>query len=184
MTEWPHSPVHRLSEAGAYMVTCGTYLKRPWFRGAARLRFLCDTLLRLTAEYGWNLQAWAVFPNHYHFVAISPAQSQTLSDLIKQLHSQTALAMNREDATPVRRVWFQYWETRLTYAKSYFARLSYVHRNAVHHKLVQEASLYPWCSAGWFQRRATASFYKMIVRFGTERLSVPDDFTVEWSPDD
>jgi hypothetical protein len=27
MADWPHSPVHRLTEAGAYMVTCGTYLK-------------------------------------------------------------------------------------------------------------------------------------------------------------
>jgi hypothetical protein len=29
MSDWPHSPVYRLAEAGAYMVTCGTYLKPP-----------------------------------------------------------------------------------------------------------------------------------------------------------
>jgi putative transposase len=77
MSDWPHSPVHRLSEAGAYMVTCGTYLKQPWFRGTERLHFLCDALLRLAAEYEWNLQAWAVFANHYHFVALSPPQPGT-----------------------------------------------------------------------------------------------------------
>jgi putative transposase len=162
-------------------VTCGTYLKRPWFRGAERLRLLCDALLRLTAEYTWNLQAWAVFANHYHFVALSPDEGQTLRDLTKRLHSETALAVNQWDATPGRRVWFQYWETRLTYQRSYFARLSYVHRNAVHHGLAKEPSLYPWCSAGWFQRRAAASFYKTIMRFGIERLNVPDDFMVDWS---
>ena len=72
MTDWPHSPTHRLTEAGAYMVTCGTYLKQHHFRGAERLQFLCEALLRTAAEYNWNLQAWAVFSNHYHFVALSP----------------------------------------------------------------------------------------------------------------
>jgi len=80
-------------------------------------------------------------------------------------------------------VWFEYWDTRLTYQRSYFARLSYVHRNAVHHRLVREASLYPWCSAGWLQRKARASFYKTIMQFGIERLKVPDDFEVLWSAD-
>ncbi|HWT77283.1 MAG TPA: hypothetical protein VN648_00550, partial [Candidatus Methylomirabilis sp.] len=47
-------PIHWLSEAGAYMLTSGTYLKQPWFRGTQRLRFLCDALLRLATEYGWN----------------------------------------------------------------------------------------------------------------------------------
>ena len=183
MTDWPHSPVHRLSQAGAYIVTSGTYLKQPWFRGTDRLQLLCDALLRLAAEYEWNLQAWAVFVNHYHFVALSPAQAASLADFVKRLHSVTALAVNQSDATPGRQVWFQYWETRLTYQKSYFARLSYVHRNAVHHKLVREPSLYPWCSASWFQRRAATSFYQWIMRFGIERLKVPDDFAVEWSPE-
>jgi len=165
------------------MVTCGTYLKRHHFRGADRLRLLSDCLLKWTAKYGWNLQAWAVFSNHYHLVALSPAEAETLRVLIGELHSETSRLANQWDATAGRQVWFQYWQTRLTYQKSYFARLSYVHRNAVHHKLVAEPSLYPWCSAGWFQRRATTSFYKTIMRFGIERLKVPDDFEVEWSPE-
>ena len=31
MSEWPHSPMHRLAEAGVYRVTCGPYLKRHHF---------------------------------------------------------------------------------------------------------------------------------------------------------
>ena len=165
------------------MVTSGTYLKRPWFRGTDRLRFLCDALLRWAGEYEWNLQAWAVFADHYHFVAVSPTRSENLGDFIKKLHSDTAVAVNELDGAKGRQVWYQYRETKLTFQKSYFARLSYVHRNAVHHKLVGEPSLYPWCSAGWLQRRATTAFYKTIMRFGIERLNVPDDFEVEWSPD-
>jgi len=165
------------------MVTCGTYLKLHHFRSAERLRFLCETILRSAADFGRNLQAWAAFSNHYHFVALSPARAESLRDFIQKVHSDTALTANQWDRTHGRQVWFQYWETQLTYQKSYLARLSYVHRNAVHHKLVREPSLYPWCSAGWFQQRATAAFYKTVMKFGIERLSVPDDFEVHWAPE-
>ena len=163
------------------MVTGGTYQKQHHFRDDERLRLLCEALLTTAGKHGWNLQAWAVFSNHYHFVALSPPDPAGLPALINELHSQTSAAANRGDRTPGRRVWYQYWDTRLTYVKSYFARLSYVHRNAVHHRLVKEPSHYPWCSAGWFQRRATTPFYKTIMQFGIERLKLPDDFEVEWS---
>ena len=183
MPDWPHSPVHRLTEAGAYMVTCGTYLKAHHFRARERLAMLCEALLGGAAKYGWNLQAWAVFSNHYHFVALSPADAGNLRTFLNELHSQASGAVNREDGAPGRQVWYQYWDTHLTFERSYFARLSYVHRNAVHHGLVKEPCSYPWCSASWFQRRAATSFYTTIMKFGIERLKLPDDFKVEWSPD-
>jgi len=166
------------------MVTCGTYLEERHFRRTERLEFLHDSLLGLAATYGWNLQAWAVFSNHYHFVAMSPAQGESLVLFLKKLHSDTAMAVNRWDSAHGRQVWFQYRDTRLTFQKSYYARLNYVHRNAVHHGLVREPSQYPWCSAGWFQRRATTAFYKTIMSFKSDRIDVSDNFTVEWSPDD
>jgi putative transposase len=52
------------------------------------------------------------------------------------LHFETACHVNRLDQRTDRNVWFNYGETRLTYEKSYLARLSYVHRNAVKHRLV------------------------------------------------
>jgi len=183
MGDWPHSPMHRFTDAGAYMVTCGTYLKGHYFRGTERLRYLCESLLRLAADYRWDLQAWAVFSNHYHFVALVSPQSEPLPNLIRTLHSDTSFAANQWDGAKGRQVWYQYWETKLTYERSYLVRLSYVHRNAVHHRLVREPSLYPWCSAGWLQRSATTAFYKTLMRFGLERLKIPDDYEVAWSAD-
>jgi len=106
-----------------------------------------------------------------------------LRTFLSELHTETSTALNKADRTPGRQVWFQYWDTRLTYERSYVARLSYVHRNAVHHRLVREATQYPWCSAGWFERKASTSFYKSIMRFGIERLKVPDEFEVVCSPE-
>ena len=161
------------------MVTAGTYLKTPFFRGAQRLEYLCDTLLELAEKYQWSLQAWAVFPNHYHFVALSPGDAASLTALSRHLHSVTAIQANSWDGASGRTVWFQYWDTALTYDRSYCARLSYVHRNAVHHGLVHEPSLYPWCSAGWFQRRAVMAFQKRIMAMKIDRVRVADEFHVD-----
>jgi putative transposase len=108
MAEWPHAPIHQLDERGAYIVTAGTYLKHNLFAGAERLTLLHGTLLELAPRYGWRLQAWAVFSNHYHFVAISPADPHTLRDLIGHLHSDTARRIDPLDEAPGRRVWFNY----------------------------------------------------------------------------
>jgi putative transposase len=179
MRDWPHSPLHRLAYPGTYCVTGATYEKRPIFRGAHRLEYLSDTFLAVCEKHQWSLQAWAVFPNHYHFVAASPANAATLTPFTKEFHSLTAIQANRWDQVVGRQVWYQYWETELTYPASYFARLSYVHRNAVHHGIVREPSLYAWCSAGWFERRADTSFYKRIMTMKIDRVKIDDEFEVD-----
>ncbi len=161
------------------MVTAGTYQKVPHFRSAQRLQLLCDGLLRLANEYGWMLQAWAVFPNHYHFVAVSPPQPESLRHLVRRLHAFTAKKVNQLDGTPGRKVWFEYWDTQITNQRSYLARLHYVNDNAVHHGLVREPTLYAWCSAGWFLRKASPSFVRTVANFPYDRVGVSDAFEVE-----
>jgi len=173
---WHHSPLHELSESGAYMVTAGTYRKVMLFASEERLSLVQEGLFRVSAEYHWQLQAWAIMANHYHFIAVPEHEAATLADMTRTLHAETALAVNRLDRTPGRRVWFEYWDTHLTFEKSYLARLNYVHSNPVHHGLVPVASAYPWCSAGWFEQNAKPSFYKTVSSFRFDRLRVPDDF--------
>jgi putative transposase len=179
MPDWPHSPTHRLDSAGAYMVTAATYQKQPLFCSAKRLTYLCETLLHLAPLHGWKLEAWAVFPNHYHLVGISQRNAFTLPRFIGHLHTLTAKEINRLDETPGRRVWFQYWDSHLTYLRSYLARLNYVHCNAVRHGLVRLAARYPWSSAGWFEREAEKSFYQTVMRIRSDRIKVMDDFRVD-----
>ena len=170
--------MHRVSEHGTYIVTAGTLYKEHFFRGKERLDYLESKLLELAAEYGWHLEAWAVFSNHYHFVGSSREGSGTLKDFLTELHSVTATEINRQDRKPTRQVWHNFWETKLTYEKSYFARLNYAHQNAVHHGLVTVANQYPWCSAAWFERTATRAQVRTIYSFKTDRITVLDDFEV------
>jgi len=153
---WPHAPTHCLSEAGTYLVTSGTYHKQHFFRAASRLAVLQRGLLKLAARFAWRIEAWAVFSNHYHFVAHSPETgAESLREMLTILHRETGIWVNKLDKSPARTVWYNYRETRLTYQNSYLARLNYVHQNPVKHGLVPLASQYPWCSAAWFERVAT-----------------------------
>ena len=178
LKNWPHAPAHNTNQAGAYIITSATYKKSPVFNSPERLTFLTNSLFDLAEIYQWQLQAWAIFANHYHFIAES-GKPQNLKNLIRHLHSSTAIAVNQQDNTLGRKVWFQYWESHLTFQHSYFARLSYVHQNPVRHRMVNTPCLYPWCSAAWFKRKATPAFFKTIMTFPNDKLEIPDDFPVE-----
>lgn len=181
-TPWPHAPTHQLSLRGTYFVTAATYQKAHHFRSARRLRVLQRGLLTVAQQFGWRLEAWAVFPNHYHFIAHSPADAADASSLgamLSVLHVKTSGWVNKLDATPGRQVWFNFWDNRLTRQRSYLARLNYVHQNAVKHGLVPVAWQYPWCSAAWFERTASPAMVKSIHRFKTDRLAMTDEFEID-----
>jgi putative transposase len=174
--DWPHAPMHRLSEHGTYMVTAGTLHKEHLFRGRDRLTLVESKLLAIAKQCGWQLEAWAVFSNHYHFVAHALAGCEKLDHVLKRLHGDTATTLNRLDHSPGREVWYNFWDTHLTFEKSYLARLNYVHQNAVRHGLVRVANQYPWCSAAWFERTATRAQVRTIYSFKTGKVKVVDDF--------
>jgi putative transposase len=182
---WPHAPTHQLSQGGTYFVTAGTYLKAHHFRGSQRLRVLHRGLLAVAHEFGWHLEAWAVFSNHYHFVGHSPVEAGdavSLGPMLKLLHVKTSGWINRFDRRPGRQIWHNFWDTRLSYQRSYLVRLNYVHQNPVKHGLVPVANQYPWCSAAWFERTASAAMVKSIYRFKTDHVQVLDEFesVPEW----
>jgi len=172
---WPHASAHQLGEAGTFLVTSSTHRKESLFTDGPRLRMLHDALLTIADQHAWRLEAWAVFPNHYHFVAASPHKPGSLKNFLRELHSRTAVALNRRDRTPGRTIWHNYWDTRLTHQRSYLARLNYVHQNPVKHGLVRVANQYPHGSAAWFERTATPAQVKTIYAFKTDRLTIGDD---------
>jgi REP-associated tyrosine transposase len=178
MLAWPHAPTHHFPGPGTYMITAATYQKLPYFSSASRLSLLCNALLNIATSQNWQIEALAVFPNHYHVIAKPPAKAKVASQL-GYLHSLTAKEVNRLDATRSRRVWFQFWDTELSFERSYFARLNYVHTNPVRHGVVRESTNYPWCSAGWFKLRAAPSFHKVVSSFRADRLKISDDYPID-----
>ncbi|HEV7799161.1 MAG TPA: transposase [Pyrinomonadaceae bacterium] len=174
--DWPHAPIHRISSEGIYMVTGATLHKAHLFPTTEKLGLMEHELLTLAKKYDWQLEAWAVFVNHYHFVARGHDESTSLKKFLQHLHSNTARQVNEHDGSAGRKVWYNFWDTKLTYERSYLARLNYVHQNAVKHGLVRVASQYPWCSAAWFERTTSPAMMKTIYGFKIDRLNIDDDY--------
>ncbi len=162
---------------GIYFVTASTYHRQRLFDDDRKLGLLTSLMIDTAAAHGWQLLAWAVFSNHYHFLADSPQGSgESLRTWLTELHRSAAVALNRISDTPGRRVWMNFRETRITYPNSYLARLRYVNENPVKHGLVSESRRYRWCSAAWFESHAPESFVKSVRRLRIDRLQIWDDF--------
>ena len=158
------------------MITAATLHRAAFFHSTAKLDLFRDTAFELMNHYTLSLQAWAFFANHYHVVIGFETATVKLQDFLRHLHRELAIRLNAMDETPKRRVMYEFWDTRLTFEKSWLARLNYVHQNAVKHRLVVVANRYPWCSAPWFETNARPGFVKSVYSFKTDRIKVPDDF--------
>jgi putative transposase len=157
------------------MITAATYQKIRFFDSYKKLLLLQDKLFEAMQRYGWVIRAWAILANHYHFIAAAPQESLNLKNMIKWLHSQTASEINRMDNAPKRHVWFQYWDTCITYEDSYYPRLNYVNNNPVHHGIVASANLYPFTSLSWFESH-DPDFARKIASYKYDKIQIKDDF--------
>jgi len=175
-SRWHHAPEHRFLPCAVYFVTASTYRQARLFQSPERLDLLQETLLSEAERYEWNLQAWACFSNHYHFVALAPVNAGSLSSMLRAVHSRTAVVVNRLDGQAGRRVWSQFRDTCLTSERSYFARLNYTIRNPERHGVVKDAREYPWCSMAWFMERAEEGFRRAVMSFDESKVLIADDF--------
>jgi putative transposase len=177
MGDWPHAPVHRFGEAGVYFVTGATLYKQHFFRTPASLDALQELLFEKAAEHKVSLQAWCLFPNHYHLV-ITADEGVRLRKMLGRFYVDSAKAINRCGDTEGRRVWYQFRDVQLTFERSWLARLKYTHENAVHHGVVTDALNYRWCSASWFAATARPAFVETVRRIKVDRISVYDEYDV------
>jgi putative transposase len=66
--DWPHAPPHRLKSAGVYFVTARAAGARHLLAEDEMKDWFQETLFTLVKKFGWKLEAWAIFSNHYHFI--------------------------------------------------------------------------------------------------------------------
>lgn len=173
---YPHNPPHYFVPNGIYMITGAILRNEHLLNESRRKQLVLDTLFERSKMLGWNLEAWAVLRNHYHFVAQAPENADSLSKLIRQVHSITAIQLNDWDKTPGRQVWFNYWDSCITYEKSYLARLHYVHMNPVKHRVVEDAIDYPYCSYRWLLEQGDEELKKRVFEQRIDRVNIFDDF--------
>jgi putative transposase len=117
MTKWIHAPLHLFNETGTYMVIGSTLNKEHFFTSNNDLDNLQNLLLELSKKYQWKLEAWAIFSNHYHFIAHSPDDPKILKKMITHLHASSARELNKTHEAVERTVWYQFWDNFLNNTK-------------------------------------------------------------------
>jgi len=175
MTDWPHAPPHRILEKGTYIVTAGTHNKQFFFKTTDSLNMLYDEMLSIGKWYNINFNAWALMANHYHII-VSVDNTDSLKKSISSFHRNSSILLNKIDNTKGRKVWYNFWDTQITYQKSYYARLNYVNNNPVHHGIVEKAEEYKWCSEAYYKYNLDPAYAKTVKSFHYDNLNVFDEF--------
>ena len=66
-----------------------------------------------------QLEAWAVMSNHYHLILNVPDEAGLFKKAISKVHGLSAIKLNQLDKVSGRKVWHNYWESMISYQKSY-----------------------------------------------------------------
>ena len=140
---WPHPPPHYFTPHSTYILTASTLHRKPLFNCGAKLDLVRDTTFELARSYTLILQAWAFFSNHYHLVVSFENTHPAHCDFVRHLHRELTIPLKQVDRTFGRRVMYEFWDTHLTFERSWLARLNYVHQNPVKHEVVRLANQYP-----------------------------------------
>ncbi len=66
---YPHNPPHYFVPSAMYIVTGAILYKQHLLSDNKRKEFVIQTLFERAKLLGWDLEAWAILSNHYHFIA-------------------------------------------------------------------------------------------------------------------
>jgi putative transposase len=133
-----HSPQHRESQNGRYLLTAACYEHRHVIGlNPKRIGEFSEQFLEIVDARCEEIYAWCVLPNHYHALVLTKELPKLLHD-IGQFHGRTAFEWNGEDDQRGRKVWFNCAETAMKSERHFLATLNYVHHNPVHHGYVKQ----------------------------------------------
>ncbi|MGZ5431512.1 MAG: transposase [Thermoanaerobaculia bacterium] len=165
---WHHAPSHHFAFGNTFFITGATDHKQHFYREPATLDELHEILFANAEKHQCMLQSWCLLSNHYHLVA--RGDGANVRRMVTRLHVEAAIARNRRDGVKGRQVWYQFWDSHITFERSYLARLNYVHHNPVHHGVTDNAMEYRWCSARWFTENAPAALVATVKSCNTDKI--------------
>jgi putative transposase len=175
---YKHNPPHLFRSNFKYFITGAIYQKRLLLKSDEAKKRLIHSLERGLNSKGWKLEEWVVLHNHYHAMAHSPANASSLSGIMRDIHKFTAMWIrkNIQDADGLEKIWWNYWDTCITYERSYYPRLNYLWYNPQKHGVIDRAE--EWAFGSFYLRiREDAQYFRMLRgRYPFEDVKIRDDF--------
>jgi putative transposase len=171
-----HRPPHHLGDGLAVFLTASTLDRHPHLAVPERRSTFAKELSKHFQEAEIEIVAWVILKEHYHLVAV-PKSAESVPKTLRRLHSQTSGDWNRDDDTPGRACWYQYWDTTLWTEGDLVSRINYIHTNPVKHGYVERPEDWEWSSYREFLRALQPETDdELLTRFPAPRRLPRDDF--------
>jgi len=172
-----NNPPHWFRPKAKYFITGSTYQRKRHLCSDEAKQATLGTLFKSFTHYGWAIEDWVILDNHYHILAEAPEQAVTLSQAVNAFHKFSALWLKRHLGTlhDGRRIWYNYYDTCITYERSYFARVNYIWFNPVKHGYVLDPE--DWKFGSYYFRNLKGEPLETIVMsFPWNKVKIDDDF--------
>ena len=172
---YKHNPPHLFVPGAKYFITASAYRRLPAFQNDDVKEKMLEILIITCRLNNWRLEDWVFLNEHYHIMLQADEKGQnTVDKIINNFHKFSALYIKKQhqEYKKVKRIFYNYWDSCITYEGSYFARLHYIFINPVKHKYVKSAEDYRF---GSYYHRVKFEEFKAI-RFLSKYRSDKLDF--------
>lgn len=201
--KYQHNPPHLFRSMGKYFITGATYQKRPLLQSDAAKEKTVEYMFKSFEHFGWEIEDWVLLNNHYHVMTQAPVDATTLSRVMNNFHKFSAIwirknlkdlefgdevadrltkstysktELTQSTHSIATKIWYNYWDTCITYESSYFARINYIWFNPVKHGYVDDAAQWKF---GSFYRRAQEQrkhVEEVMEKYPCDRIKIEDDY--------
>ena len=176
LKKYKHAPAHLFLDSTPYFITAGTYLKQHFFTSPQKKKMLFVTIQEIFQKNLTELLAWVILSNHYHLL-INLKDPVLLPEIIKKIHSKSAVELNKEDKKVGRKIWQNYWDRCIRDEKDYYSKLNYVHFNPVKHGYTEDPSEYRFSSYGFYLKKlGNERFERMMTECPVDQQDERDDY--------
>ncbi len=176
LKKYRHAPAHLFLADYHYFITAGTYGKRPYFDSDDKKEILFNTIRETLRENHGELQGWVILANHYHILA-KLEDAFLLPQIIRKIHSISAILVNTSSKQPGRKIWYQYWDECIRDERDFYTKLNYIHLNPIKHGYVNEPESYKFSSYNFYFTMEGKDWLNYTLRqFPPGRAAGNDDF--------
>ncbi|KAA3658781.1 MAG: transposase [Calditrichaeota bacterium] len=141
-----HSPPRFIKRDRIFLISAACFEHQHIFNATSnRLEKFSHALLDFINKNCEKLYLWVVLPNHYHFVA-HIIDLDVFSKKVQAFHSITAIAWNKEENTPGRKIFHSYSDRFIRTERHFWTTFNYIHNNPVKHGYVKKWQDWPFSS--------------------------------------
>ena len=175
--KYQHNPPHLFISNAKYFITASTLGKYRYLKSDAAKCAAYDYLTKSLDYFNWELEDWVILDNHIHIMVNAPEESATLSELMNNFHRFTANWLSKHNIRKVKEKYFHnYWDTCITFEKSYFTRLNYIWFNPVKHGYVDSPEKWKFGSYYYRYREEMKEMKRQIEKYPFDKVKIDDDF--------